>query len=63
MSSRIRSLAENQVDRGNRLRGIVQIITAKKRCKPSPRGAANLLGMRRTTLQARMRKLGIRRPV
>jgi formate hydrogenlyase transcriptional activator len=28
-----------------------------------PRGAANILGMKRTTLQARMRKLGIRRPV
>jgi formate hydrogenlyase transcriptional activator len=28
-----------------------------------PRGAAALLGMKRTTLQARMRKLGIRRPV
>jgi formate hydrogenlyase transcriptional activator len=28
-----------------------------------PRGAAYLLGMKRTTLQARMRKLGIRRPV
>jgi len=28
-----------------------------------PRGAANLLGMKRTTLQARIRKLGIRRPV
>jgi transcriptional regulator with GAF, ATPase, and Fis domain len=28
-----------------------------------PRGAANLLGMKRTTLQARMRKLGIKRPV
>ncbi len=28
-----------------------------------PRGAAVLLGMKRTTLQARMRKLGIRRPV
>jgi formate hydrogenlyase transcriptional activator len=28
-----------------------------------PRGAANLLGMKRTTLQARMRKLGIRRPI
>jgi formate hydrogenlyase transcriptional activator len=28
-----------------------------------PRGAALLLGMKRTTLQARMRKLGIRRPV
>jgi formate hydrogenlyase transcriptional activator len=27
------------------------------------RGAAVLLGMKRTTLQARMRKLGIRRPV
>ncbi|MGC0779832.1 MAG: helix-turn-helix domain-containing protein [Candidatus Acidiferrum sp.] len=27
-----------------------------------PRGAAILLGMKRTTLQARMRKLGIRRP-
>jgi formate hydrogenlyase transcriptional activator len=28
-----------------------------------PKGAAILLGMKRTTLQARMRKLGIRRPV
>jgi formate hydrogenlyase transcriptional activator len=28
-----------------------------------PKGAANLLGMKRTTLQARMRKLRIRRPV
>jgi len=28
-----------------------------------PRGAATLLGMKRTTLQARMRKLGIRRPI
>jgi formate hydrogenlyase transcriptional activator len=27
------------------------------------KGAAVLLGMKRTTLQARMRKLGIRRPV
>jgi formate hydrogenlyase transcriptional activator len=28
-----------------------------------PRGAAMVLGMKRTTLQARMRKLGIRRPI
>jgi formate hydrogenlyase transcriptional activator len=28
-----------------------------------PKGAAGLLGMKRTTLQARMRKLKIRRPV
>ena len=28
-----------------------------------PKGAAALLGMKRTTLQARMRKLGIKRPV
>jgi formate hydrogenlyase transcriptional activator len=28
-----------------------------------PRGAAAVLGMKRTTLQARIRKLGIRRPV
>jgi formate hydrogenlyase transcriptional activator len=28
-----------------------------------PKGAATILGMKRTTLQARMRKLGIRRPV
>jgi formate hydrogenlyase transcriptional activator len=28
-----------------------------------PKGAAAILGMKRTTLQARMRKLGIRRPV
>jgi formate hydrogenlyase transcriptional activator len=28
-----------------------------------PRGAASMLGMKRTTLQARMRKLGIRRPI
>jgi formate hydrogenlyase transcriptional activator len=28
-----------------------------------PKGAASILGMKRTTLQARMRKLGIRRPI
>ena len=28
-----------------------------------PHGAANLLGLKRTTLQARMRKLGIKRPI
>ncbi len=28
-----------------------------------PRGAASMLGMKRTTLQARIRKLGIRRPI
>jgi formate hydrogenlyase transcriptional activator len=28
-----------------------------------PNGAAKLLGMKRTTLQARMRKLGVRRPI
>ncbi len=28
-----------------------------------PRGAATILGLKRTTLQARMRKLGIRRPI
>jgi formate hydrogenlyase transcriptional activator len=28
-----------------------------------PKGASTLLGMKRTTLQARMRKLGIRRPI
>lgn len=28
-----------------------------------PKGAAKVLGMKRTTLQARMRKLGIRRPI
>jgi formate hydrogenlyase transcriptional activator len=28
-----------------------------------PQGAATLLGMKRTTLQARIRKLGIKRPV
>jgi formate hydrogenlyase transcriptional activator len=28
-----------------------------------PRGAAAILGMKRTTLQARMRKLGVRRPI
>jgi formate hydrogenlyase transcriptional activator len=28
-----------------------------------PRGAATLLGMKRTTVQARLRKLGIRRPI
>jgi formate hydrogenlyase transcriptional activator len=28
-----------------------------------PNGAASILGMKRTTLQARMRKLGIRRPI
>jgi formate hydrogenlyase transcriptional activator len=28
-----------------------------------PRGAASLLGVKRTTLQARMRKLNIKRPI
>jgi formate hydrogenlyase transcriptional activator len=28
-----------------------------------PRGAAAILGIKRTTLQARMRKLGIKRPI
>jgi formate hydrogenlyase transcriptional activator len=28
-----------------------------------PNGAAQLLGIKRTTLQARMRKLGIKRPI
>ena len=28
-----------------------------------PKGAAAILGMKRTTLQARMRKLGVRRPI
>jgi formate hydrogenlyase transcriptional activator len=28
-----------------------------------PRGAAKMLGMKRTTLQARIRKLAIRRPI
>ena len=42
------------------------ILRALKQTKwriAGPNGAATLLGMKRTTLQARMRKLGIRRPV
>ena len=42
------------------------ILRALKQTKwriAGPTGAATLLGMKRTTLQARMRKLGIRRPV
>ncbi|PYU69459.1 MAG: Fis family transcriptional regulator [Acidobacteria bacterium] len=42
------------------------ILRALKQTKwriAGPKGAAVLLGMKRTTLQARMRKLGIRRPV
>jgi formate hydrogenlyase transcriptional activator len=42
------------------------ILRALKQTKwriAGPNGAAALLGMKRTTLQARMRKLGIRRPV
>jgi formate hydrogenlyase transcriptional activator len=42
---------------------ILRVLRQTKWRVAGPRGAAVLLGMKRTTLQARMRKLGIRRPV
>ena len=37
--------------------------TSWRKLASGPKGAATLLGMKRTTLQARMRKLKIRRPI
>jgi formate hydrogenlyase transcriptional activator len=42
---------------------IVRALRQTKWRIAGPRGAAIILGMKRTTLQARMRKLGIRRPI
>lgn len=42
---------------------ILRVLRQTKWRVAGPRGAANLLGMKRTTLQARMRKLGIHRPI
>ena len=42
---------------------ILRVLRQTKWRVAGPRGAAVLLGMKRTTLQARMRKLGIRRPI
>jgi formate hydrogenlyase transcriptional activator len=42
---------------------ILRVLRQTKWRIAGPRGAALLLGMKRTTLQARMRKLGIRRPL
>ena len=42
---------------------IVRVLRQTKWRVAGPRGAATLLGMKRTTLQARMRKLGIHRPI
>ena len=44
-------------------RHILQVLRQTKWRISGPRGAAAILGMKRTTLQARMRKLGIQRPV
>jgi formate hydrogenlyase transcriptional activator len=44
-------------------RHIVQVLRQTKWRISGPRGAAAILGIKRTTLQARMRKLGIKRPV
>ena len=58
------------MSRGIRLRArllvLVQLLQSLDRCFIAffrSDHAANLLGMKRTTLQARMRKLAIRRPV
>jgi formate hydrogenlyase transcriptional activator len=42
---------------------ILQVLRQTKWRIAGPKGAAAILGMKRTTLQARMRKLGIHRPV
>jgi formate hydrogenlyase transcriptional activator len=42
---------------------ILQILRQTKWRISGPRGAAAILGIKRTTLQARMRKLGIKRPI
>ena len=42
---------------------ILQVLRQTKWRIAGPKGAAAILGMKRTTLQARMRKLGIQRPV
>jgi formate hydrogenlyase transcriptional activator len=42
---------------------ILRVLRQTKWRIAGPRGAAVLLGMKRTTLQARIRKLGIRRPI
>jgi formate hydrogenlyase transcriptional activator len=42
---------------------ILQVLRQTKWRIAGPKGAAAILGMKRTTLQARMRKLGISRPV
>ena len=42
---------------------IVQVLRQTQWRISGPRGAAAILGIKRTTLQARMRKLGIKRPI
>ena len=42
---------------------ILQVLRETKWRIAGPNGAAAILGMKRTTLQARMRKLGIHRPI
>jgi formate hydrogenlyase transcriptional activator len=42
---------------------ILQVLRQTKWRIAGPKGAAAILGMKRTTLQARMRKLGIQRPI
>lgn len=42
---------------------ILQVLRQTKWRISGPRGAAAILGIKRTTLQARMRKLGIKRPI
>lgn len=42
---------------------ILQVLRKTKWRIAGPKGAAAILGMKRTTLQARMRKLGIQRPI
>jgi formate hydrogenlyase transcriptional activator len=44
-------------------RHIVQVLKQTQWRIAGPRGAAAILGLKRTTLQARLRKLGIKRPV
>jgi formate hydrogenlyase transcriptional activator len=57
-----RSSASATLDDAQR-RHITQVLRHTQWRISGPRGAAAILGLKRTTLQARMRKLGIKRPI
>jgi formate hydrogenlyase transcriptional activator len=61
-SSAIASSSPRTLDDAQR-QHIVQVLKQTHWRISGPRGAAAILGIKRTTLQARMRKLGIKRPI